>query len=294
MQQIDSHILGMLSQRLSPEENEWVESARNEIADGVASGRFGSLLSLASRHVHRGALEPTSAERDRSETCLTGWNPERWQLHDCVRVALVRARRDLSEESAAESLRDAFRYADEGELRALYRSLALLPNPERFVWQAGEGCRSNMQTVFESIACDNPYPVLYFDDDAWRQMIIKAIFIGAPLWRVSGLDSRLSPELARMALDLVEERRSAGRPVPISLWLCLGEHAGERGVAALEQEMVAADGAGRRAAVLALARAGESERLERLRYRDDDPELARVLAEALEGRFDQTAFGTLS
>jgi hypothetical protein len=147
-----------------------------------------------------------------------------------------------------------------------------------------------MRSVFESIACDNPYPVRFFDDDTWRQMIIKALFIGAPLWRVFGLDSRLSPELARMALDLVEERRSAGRAIQPALWLCLGEYAGERGVAALERELECSDATGRQAAVLALARAGERQRLETLAAGENDPAIARVFAQALEGRFDQTAF----
>ena len=190
---VDACILGLLSLRLSPEEQAWLEAARQEIERGVSSVRFGSVLSLASRHIHRGRLEPTPAELDRAEACLAGWNPERWQLLDGVRVALVLARSDLDRESAAEAIREAFRYADEGELCALYRSLALLPNPERFVWQAGEGCRSNMRSVFESITCDNPYPVRFFDDDTWRQMIIKALFIGAPLWRVFGLGAPVAP-----------------------------------------------------------------------------------------------------
>jgi hypothetical protein len=280
----------LLSLRLSPKEQAWLETARQEISRGVSSVRFGSLLSLASRHIQRGRLEPTPAELGRAEACLAGWNPERWQLLDGVRVALVLARSDLDRESSAEAIREAFRYADEGELCALYRSLALLPNPDRFVWQAGEGCRSNMRSVFESIACDNPYPVRFFDDDTWRQMIIKALFIGAPLWRVFGLDSRLSPELARMALDLVEERRSAGRAIQPALWLCLGEYAGERGVAALEREFECSDATGRQAAVLALARAGERQRLETLACGENDPAIARVFAQALEGRSDQTAF----
>jgi hypothetical protein len=46
------------------------------------------------------------------------------------------------------------------------------------------------------------------------QCAVKCVFVGAPLWRLWGLDGRLSAELARMALDLADERRSAGRPVP--------------------------------------------------------------------------------
>jgi hypothetical protein len=52
---------------------------------------------------------------------------------------------------------------------------------------------------------------------------------------VHGLDERLSGELARMALDLADERRSAGRPVNPLLWLCLGAHGGAGVVPPLER-----------------------------------------------------------
>ena len=52
--------------------------------------------------------------------------------------------------------------------------------------------------------------------------LLKALFVGAPLWRVYGLDKRIDAELARMALDLADERCSAHREVQPELWLCLG------------------------------------------------------------------------
>lgn len=80
------------------------------------------------------------------------------------------------------------------------------------------------------------------------------MFVGAPLWRLHGLDRRLSPELARMALDLADERRSAGRPVNPDSWLLVGKHAGARGVASLERELASGSPAGKAAAAEALAR----------------------------------------
>ena len=100
----------------------------------------------------------------------------------------------------------AARLVAEGDFDpALYRALVHLPATERFTWRAGEGCRSSMRAVFEAIACDTPFAFRHFDDPAWRQLVIKALFVEAPLWRVYGLDQRLDEELARMALDLAEE-----------------------------------------------------------------------------------------
>ncbi len=230
-------------------------------------------LPMASRYAKRTPLGATEAERAAMQDALPGLEIGRWTELEALRVALLGALPNQDGDGFARNYEEAFRYADDGEQRALFRALPLLPGPERFAWRAGEGCRTNIVPVFESVATDSPYPVEHFDSVAWNQMCIKAIFIAAPLHRIHGLDSRLNPELARMALDLVEERRSAGRPIQPELWLCLGTHEPERALPALEQELAQGDPAGRRAAVLALARAGQVSDCARF-VSDTDPAVA--------------------
>ena len=150
-----------------------------------------------------------------------------------------------------------------------------------------------MSTVFEALACDNPYAFTHFDDVAWRQLAIKAVFIDAPLWRVYGLDRRLSEELASMALDLADERRSAGRPVQPQLWLCLGSHGSDRAIEALKAELEAGDPSARAAAVLALARAGHPELAGEALARERDERAAATMRQASRGRSDQALFASL-
>jgi len=287
----------LLAARLDERALDWLDRASSEVAAGTGDDRFCALLSTASRSIRPRPLAPGAEEVAEAGERLAGWTPERWSTLETARVALVLARGDLARESGQHALEEAFRFADEGEACALYRSLAHLPDAGRFAWRAGEGCRSNMRTVFEATACDTPFPARWFDDDAWNQCVIKCVFVGAPLWRVHGLDERLSPELARMALDLADERRSAGRPVQRELWLCLGAHGGARGLAALEGELdpenPTADAASRTAAGYALARAGEHERLARAAERETDPEAAARLRAALEHPVDQRAFRVL-
>jgi hypothetical protein len=149
-----------------------------------------------------------------------------------------------------------------------------------------------MRSVFEAVALDTPYPVRYFEDLAWRQTVIKCVFVGSPLWRLWGLDTRLSPELARMALDLVDERRSAARPVPHELWLCLGPYGAARGLDALERELAPSNPnvTGRAAAVLAYARAGDTGRLALLEKSEHDPLVRSVLARARSGETSSLVF----
>ena len=279
-----------LTYRLAAPAREWFAQSCERIAGGLDDASFAGLISLASRHAPRGRLLPDVEECARASELLPGWTPERWTTLECLRVALLLARPDLEGEGTPRALEAVFEYADDGESCAMYKALAQLPGGERFRWRAGEGCRTNIVPVFESVACDTPYPARHFDDIAWNQLCIKAIFIGAPLWRVHGLDQRLSPELARIALDLAEERRSAGRPVQPELWLCLGENGGERAASSLEQEWATSNTLGRRAAALGLARAGRRARLAQLLAGESEPERRAALQAALDGPSDQSAF----
>jgi len=290
MSAVRGFVDGLVAGRVDGAGREWYARACAEIGAGVTDARFAGLIAIASRRAPRRALAPAAGELERAAELCEGWNPERWSVLEAVRCGLVLARPDLPADSGAAAIEEAFRFADVGELCALYRSLALLPGPARFAWRAGEGCRSNMTAVFEAAACDTPFPLRHFDDVAWRQLVLKAIFVEAPLWRVFGLDGRLSEELARMALDLADERRSAGRAVQHGLWLCLGAQGGERARASIERELAGSHTLGRRAAAYALARAGSAARLRELAAGESDPAVAAAMRDALAGNTTQAAF----
>ncbi|MBM3991391.1 MAG: hypothetical protein FJ298_10360 [Planctomycetes bacterium] len=286
-------LLRMLARRLTPQGARWFDAARGEIARGVNNERFCALFSLGSRFAPRGLLQPSPDELQAALAVAPGWNPQRWTSLEALRVALVLSRADLAQPEAVAAIEELFRYADMGELCAGYKLLAHLPGPERFVWRAGEGARSSMKAVYESACCDTSFPEQHFDAIAWRQAVIKALFIEAPLWRVGGVDRRLDAELARIALDLADERRSAGRDVNPELWMCLGTFGGERALASLELELRGGPPRGRAGAVLGLARAGARARLESLSALERDPLVHAVLVAALRGAHDSRAFAAL-
>ena len=157
---------------------------------------------------------------------------------DELAIRFARVARDLGRDGAeparvamlvsvkpdASMLGDLYRHGDNDERRAILRALPLLDEAWRFGELAVEACRSSVTPIFEAIACENPFPSLYFSDDSFNQMVLKAVFVGVSLARVVGLRTRLTPELSRMAEDYAAERRAAGRTIPSDLAL-LGSRA---------------------------------------------------------------------
>lgn len=134
---------------------------------------------------------------------------------------LIHATDRFAADTHAALVRDVFRTGDNRERIALLESLSLLPAPERFVDTAVEACRTHVQDVFEAIACNNPYPAAHFADLNFGQMIMKALFTGAPLSRIQHWQKRTTLDLQRMARDFAAERSAAGRQVPDDVALIL-------------------------------------------------------------------------
>ena len=55
----------------------------------------------------------------------------------------------------------------------------------------------------------------------WRHGVLKCLFVGVPLHRVTDLARRADAELAAMVRRYVNEREAAGRPVPDDALLVL-------------------------------------------------------------------------
>jgi hypothetical protein len=136
---------------------------------------------------------------------------------ECGRGALL-----VSAAPSVELVRDLVRRGELRERQAVLRVLAALPEPARFADIAVDACRTNVEGVFRAIACDNAYPAAHFTDAAFAQLVLKALFTGAPLARVVGLAERTTPELVRMVQAYASERRAAGRTVPEDAKLVTG------------------------------------------------------------------------
>jgi hypothetical protein len=192
----------------APEPAAWLAE---QLARAGAPGLFAPAFAAAGRRLGRAAI----SDDDAAAITAAGL---RWPVtgaDECGRAALVLAAiAARPAEAHVAFVRDLIRRGELRERQAVLRVLAALPEPARFVELAIDACRSNVETVFAAIACDNDYPAREFPDAAFFQMVIKALFIAAPLARIAGLAARTTPELVRMVEALVSERAAAGRPIP--------------------------------------------------------------------------------
>lgn len=169
-------------------------------------------------------LGPSATSRPPAPAALAALGRPHLTLTDWTRLWLVlRALEHVAPSEQPAFVLRLYEAGEIGEQESLLRTLVLLPDPARFTETGVLACRTNAKSVFEAIACDNPFPAAYFSELAFNQLAMKAVFIEAPVGRIEGLAMRRNPELARMARDYASERRAAGRPVPADVALILGE-----------------------------------------------------------------------
>ncbi|GBD44940.1 hypothetical protein HRbin40_02435 [bacterium HR40] len=271
--------------RASPEGAAWFAETLAALLHHPSDRALYFALGFAPRRLGKADLALGEEELAQAAAVRPGWDPSDWSIDQAARLAFLLARFDGDEAAFARLLETLFVTADIGELVCFYRGLPLYPGPQLLLARAREGARTSMRPVFEAVAHRNPYPAEHFDEAAWNQMILKALFIGSRLWPIQRLDERRNPELARMLLDYAHERRAAGRPVDPELWRGVGPFATGPALADLARALDSSDPLERAAAVLALSESPDPEATTLLARA---PELA---AAARSGRLDWAELG---
>jgi hypothetical protein len=257
-----------LDARLEDVGRAWLRDALARLRSGATERELYLLVSQVARRVGKAPLALGTAELQAAAASRPGWDPRDWTADNAARVLLLLAstadggdvRRRLDKLCSA---------ADVDELVAFYRGLPLYPDPPLHALRAAEGVRSNMRVVFEAVAHRNSYPAEQFDEQAWNQMVLKALFVGSTLEPIAGLDARRNPALAHMLCDYAHERWAARRAVSHELWRCVGPYATGAVLDDFRRLLSQGTDAERRAARAALAES-------------PDPEAARLLASAPE------------
>ena len=231
----------------------WLREKQAQIADGAADYVFYTSFSAVPRHTGKADLDLSEADREAADAARSGWRPGGWSVDQTGRARLVLSLPSADRDDYLATLERVFTHADMGESVALYQTLPLLPYPEAHRARAAEGLRTNMTAVFNAIALHNPYPAEQFDEGAWNQMVLKAVFVDSLLHAIQGIDERANAKLARMLVDYAHERWAAGRSVTPELWRPVGPFA--EGAMLDDLARVLTDGTAteRQAAALALS-----------------------------------------
>jgi hypothetical protein len=248
-----------LGARLAPAASEWLGSRVAAATAGGADAAFLLAFGMAPRKVGKAALALGGAEVLAADQARRGWQPALWSADQAARSRLVLALPIAAPGIYRATLDRLFDESDLGELVALYQTLPLLPFPAEHRARAAEGIRSNMTPVFEAIALRNPYPAESLDESAWNQLVLKCVFVGAPLHLVHGVDGRVNAALAGMLCDLAHERWAANRPFSPELWRSVGPVASGRMLADLERVLATGSDVERAAVALSARHNPEAE-----------------------------------
>ncbi|MEP7138530.1 MAG: EboA domain-containing protein, partial [Caldimonas sp.] len=209
-----------LDRRLDAPARAWLGESVASVEAATTDRELFRCVSLVSRKLGKAPLVLDDAELAQAGQARPRWDPSLWTVDQAARVRLLLAA-SADVDAFVRRLDQLCATADVDELVAFYRGLPLYPDPPRHRLRAAEGLRSNMLVVFDAVVQRNPYPAEQLPQEAWNQMVLKALFVGSPLDRVVGLDDRANPVLARMLGDYAHERWAAGRPVSPELWRCV-------------------------------------------------------------------------
>lgn len=196
----------------------WLKRQLAENENSASAKTLFTSYSAVPRYLGKAKLELSAAELQAAKELINGWNPIDWTYYQVGRTLLLISFPYQNSEKYLATLDKIVAAADVAEAIAFYQSLPLLPNPEQFQLRAAEGIRSNMTSVFNAVALNNPYPAEYLNDLAWNQMVLKALFVGSPLHLIYGLQRRNNQQLSQMLIDYARERLAANRTVSSQLW----------------------------------------------------------------------------
>ena len=235
------------------------------LLDGDQSSRtFDIVFGMIPRKLGKADLELRAEDFEEASSVRSGWTPKGWSVDIAARVLVLIKVSGITNLPFASRFKELHRTADLSELLALYRGLPLYAEPETLIEHAVLGLRTSIRSEFEAIAHNNPFPSENFDQNPWNNMVLKALFIGALLNPIQGLDERANEDLARILSDYAHERWAADRIVSPELWRCIGPFAEGRFLDDFQRVIETGRDTEKKAVALALRTAPPSPRKDEL------------------------------
>lgn len=209
----------LLTQNLEPENLEWLEERVNRVVEDASGKELFLTYSLVGRKISGSGVAIEESGTAGPDGFLGDRAIRKDQL---ARIYLLSAALEANPDYFVPKVSTLIQVADTGELVTFLTFLPLLPQPQSFLQTAVEALRTNIATVFDAIALNNPYPREQFNQQQWNQMYLKAAFMGRDLLQISGVEQRANADLARIISDYAHERWAASRSVDPQIWRPVG------------------------------------------------------------------------
>jgi len=211
----DQEFHEIIYNQITEESRAWLEEKINLIVGNQSAKDLYLSYSLIPSKVRlTGGLQLSTNGSDLVQYLLV----QKANIHQITRIYLLVKVLKTDAEYFTDKVAKLIEVADISELETFLRFLIVLPNPENYKATAVEALRTNISTVFNAIAHNNPYPSRFFDDHQWNQMFLKTAFMEGDLSAIMDIDKKANTDLARIISDYAHERWAAGRDIDPDFW----------------------------------------------------------------------------
>lgn len=204
----------VLWQQLSDEAADWLKSSLYRLAPDQSNS-----VTICENYLRYSAM----AKRKLGSTLLKHL-PENssWQTDEVGRLLLLsQLLQVLPGEDRFELVKAVYKNADEYEQIAIVKGLEVTDETGQLTDLAISAGRTNDTKLFSAIALHNAYPARFYQERAFNQLVLKALFLDLDINQIIGLKQRQNRKLSALAIDLVNERLLAGRTPPDSILLAI-------------------------------------------------------------------------
>jgi hypothetical protein len=258
-EKVKSFLLEVLKENVDSKSIEWLLQQKEKIAMEASYLKFYMAFSQASRYFKKQLLSLSEKDKEKANQLVKGFSPASWDQLQAARSYLLLHFEENDPSTWVKALNKLFETADMHEQQSLYAAIPLMPFQKEMTERAIEGLRTNISSVFDAVALNNPFPSKYFDERAWNQMVIKAVFLQRPLYQIQNANIRANHNLAKILTDFAHERWAAGRKVMPELWRFVGPYIDGENITDIKKVFDSGDLLHKKAALLACSLSDFSE-----------------------------------
>ncbi len=204
----------LIEKEISAEKKEWLDEKISKIKEDKSSKELYLTYSLIASKIDKTILENQTESSELTDYLAL----HKASALEIARIYLLTQVLEVDPEFFISKVANIIQIADKSELATFLKYLILLPNPENFKSTAVDSLRTNIASVFDALALNNPYPGQFFNDQQWNQMFLKAAFMQRDLTQISDIDKRANKDLARIISDYAHERWAASRDIDPFFW----------------------------------------------------------------------------